>query len=70
MMVQKFVVWKTNKEQTGRFPAYVFHLTDFSAGRKEPLKRDIRVSSNKKQIVALAEEFVAAGVKKGWSEVV
>lgn len=70
MMVQKYVVWKTNKEQTGRFPAYVFHLTDFSAGRKEPLKRDIRVSSNKKQIMALAEEFVAAGVKKGWSEVV
>lgn len=69
MMVQKFVVWKTNKEQSGRFPAYVFHYTDFSAGRKEPLKRDIRVSSNKNQIMAIAEEFIVSGVKKGWVEV-
>lgn len=69
MMVQKYVVWKTNKEQSGRFPAYVLHYTDFSAGRKEPLKRDIRVSSNKNQIMALAEEFIATNVKKGWSEV-
>lgn len=69
MMVQKYVVWKTNKEQSGRFPAYVLHYTDFSAGRKEPLKRDIRVSSNKNQIMALAEEFIETNVKKGWSEV-
>lgn len=69
MMVQKYVVWKTNKEQSGRFPAYVLHYTDFSAGRKEPLKRDIRVSSNKNQIMTLAEEFIATNVKKGWSEV-
>lgn len=69
MMVQKYVVWKTNKEQSGRFPAYVLHCTDFSAGRKEPLKRDIRVSSNKNQIMTLAEEFIATNVKKGWSEV-
>lgn len=69
MMVQKYVVWKTNKEQSGRFPTYVFHYTDFSGSRKEPLKRDIRVSSEKKQIMAIAEEFIASNVKKGWVEV-
>ena len=33
-MVRKFVLWKTNKEQSGNYPAYVFHFTDFSLQEK------------------------------------
>ena len=29
-MIQKYVVWKTNKEKHSLYPAYVFHYTDFS----------------------------------------
>lgn len=68
VMIQKFLVWSTHKEQSGIFPAYVFHYTDFSVGRKEPLKRDIRVSSSREQILSIAEEFVEANIKKGWVE--
>lgn len=68
-MVQKFLVWKTNKEQTGRFPAYVLHHTDYSATRKDALKRDIRVSNSLEQIHALLDQFVAENIKKGWNEV-
>lgn len=68
LMIQKYTVWKTNKEQTGAFPAYVFHYTDYSVGRKEPLKRDIRVSNSREQIFAIMDQFIADNVKKGWAE--
>ena len=38
-MVRKFMLLKINKEATGEYPAYVFHYTDFSATRKEMLKK-------------------------------
>lgn len=69
LMIQKYTVWKTNKEQTGVFPSYVFHYTDYSVGRKEPLKRDIRVSNSREQIFAIMDRFMADNVKKGWKEV-
>jgi len=69
LMIQKYVIWKTNKEQSGIFPAYVLHYTDFSVGRKEQLKRDIRISNTKEQLLVLLDEMIAANVKKGWSEV-
>ena len=68
LMIQKYVIWKTNKEESGAFPAYVFHYTDFSVSRKEQLKRDIRVSNDKDQIFKLMDEFIADNVKKGWAE--
>lgn len=68
LMIQKYVIWKTNKEDSGAFPAYVFHYTDFSVGRKEPLKRDLRVSNSKEQIFKLMDEFITDNVKKGWTE--
>ena len=68
MMIQKYVVWKTNKEDTGAYPAYIFFYTDFSSGRKDILKRDLRASSDKEQAFALMEQAIAENVKKGWEE--
>ena len=66
-MVQKFVAWKTNKsEKDNRYPAYVFHYTNYSPGRGEPLKRDVRVSSSEDQIREIANAFVEKNIKKGW----
>lgn len=69
VMVQKFLVWQTNKEADPRYPAFVYHYTDYSSGRKDPLKRDIRISSDKAQIMSFFEADIAANVKKGWLEV-
>ncbi len=69
VMLQKFLIWKTNKEQSGRFPAYVFHYTDYSSGRKEFLKRDLRVSDSEEQIRSIMEQFINENIKKGWQEV-
>lgn len=69
-MLQKYVVWRTNKEQTGLYPAYVFHYTDYSEARAEPLKRDIRVSNDREQIIQLCNDFIAINVKKGWQQII
>ena len=68
-MVRKFVIWKTNKEATGEYPAYVYHYTDFSPGRKEMLKKEIKVSNSKKQIEEIFAAELAENVKKGWNKV-
>jgi len=68
-MVRKFILIKTNKETLDSHPAFVFHLTDFSAGRKDPLKREIRVSNSKEQIENIFHESIASNIKKGWEEV-
>ena len=68
-MVRKFMIWKTNKEATGDYPAYVYHYTDFSATRKEILKKEIKVSNSKKQIEDIFNTELAENVKKGWEKV-
>jgi hypothetical protein len=69
VMIHKFLIWKTNKEASGRYPAYVFYHTDFSSGRKEMLKRDLATSSDEAQIRAIFTAEIVANVKKGWMEV-
>ena len=68
LMVRKLTMWKTNKEELtrGEFPAYVVHLTDFSPNRKDPLKREIRVSDSKDQIFALFDSLAEKVFVKGW----
>ncbi len=66
-MVRKFVTWKTNKEsETDEYPAFVLHFTDFSPNRKDPLAREVRVSSSQEQINTLLEEMIEENIKKGW----
>ena len=65
LMVQKFLVWKTNKPAPG-WPAYVFHYTNFSSDRKDPLQRDVAVSDDESQIMEICQSSIEANVKKGW----
>jgi ATP dependent DNA ligase-like protein len=65
-MVRKFVMWKTNKEATDEFPAYVMHFTDFSPNRKDPLSREVRVSSSQTQIEQLLTSLKEENLKAGW----
>lgn len=69
VMLHKFLLWKTNKEQSGRYPAYVVYHTDFSNGRKDMIKRDMLYSNDEKQIRELLAAEIADNVKKGWEEV-
>ncbi len=71
VMVRKFVMWRTNKENVSReHPAFVIHFTDFSPNRATPMVREIRVSNSREQIDGLFEKLKAENVKKGWEPVV
>ena len=69
VMLHKFLLWKTNKEKSGRYPAYIIFHTDFSSGRKEMIKRDMLYTSDEKQAHELLAAEIADNVKKGWEEV-
>lgn len=69
LMVKKFLLWKTNKDEHPDYPAYVIHFTDFSSRRKEPLRKDVLVSSDYEQINLLYNELLAQRIKTGWQEV-
>ena len=63
------LVWKTGKETTDPdFPAYVVHWTDYSQGRKNPLKREVRLAPNEKIAKAIGADMIEAKIKKGWEE--
>ncbi len=66
IMVRKFLLLKTNKEQLKAYPAYVWHMTDFSSGRKDPLKKDVKVSDSETQIMDIFDEAILKNIKKGW----
>jgi hypothetical protein len=65
LMVQKFLVWRTNKADHG-YPEYVLAYTNFSSGRKDPLATEVRISSSQEQLMLLTDELIASKVKSGW----
>lgn len=69
VMLHKFLLWKTNKEQSGRYPAYIIYHTDYSSSRKELIKRDMLYSNEEQQIRDLLAAEIADNVKKGWEKV-
>ena len=69
VMLHKFLLWKTNKEQSGRYPAYIIYHTDYSSARKEMIKRDMLYSDDEQQIRDLLAAEIADNVKKGWEKV-
>lgn len=66
--VRKLVVWETGKQALG-FAPYVVHWTDFSAGRKAPLAREVRLAPTEEEAMRLADVMVQDNVKKGWEPV-
>ena len=42
------------------------NYTNFSPTRGEALKKDVRISSNKEQILELLNSFKDKNIKKGW----
>ena len=69
VMLHKFLLWKTNKEQSGRYPAYIIYHTDYSSARKEMIKRDMLYSNDEQQIRDLLAAEIADNVKKGWEKI-
>jgi len=66
--VRKYVAWATHKAELDlRYPPFVVAFTDFSAGRKEPLQRELRVASTREKLDVHVREWEADNIKKGWT---
>jgi hypothetical protein len=63
--VRKFVLAKRGGEDV--LP-YIFCYTDFSAGRKEPLKVSTEYAYTEARARALLDACLADNVKKGWEK--
>ena len=67
-MVLKFLLWKTGKEDFG-YPAYVVTFVNFSAGRRDPLVAETRITDSEDQAMDIFATLVHDNVKKGWQQV-
>ena len=68
--VRKLLLWATNKAEIDpSYPPFVVQWTDYSSGRKDPLKREVRLAQTREAADAIAEEMLKAGVKRGWAKV-
>ncbi|MCP4444934.1 MAG: hypothetical protein GY811_06255 [Myxococcales bacterium] len=67
-MVRKLVMWKSNKEEVdAAYAPYVVHFTDYSSGRKDPLKREVRLAGTEVKAIAIGDAMIAKNIKKGWA---
>lgn len=69
IMVQKYVIWKTNKEETSYFSSYVLYYANFSSQRQDPLQREIKVSESLDQIKDLMKKEIEENIKSGWTKI-
>jgi ATP-dependent DNA ligase len=67
-MVRKLLLWKTNKESSNEFPAYVVYLTDFSPNRQNPLEREVKIASTEAAAKELYAELAKKNFVSGWEK--
>ena len=68
LAVRKLVVWQTNKDTIdSAYPAFVVHFTDYSAARRAPIKREVRLATTADDANRIADSIIAKQIKKGWA---
>ena len=65
--VRKIVV--VERGGGSRFARFSVFWTDFSPGRKEPLKTELRIAATPERLEALLTDYRAEGRKRGWARV-
>jgi len=66
--IRKFLIWKTNKIETGFYPEYLLYFLDFSEGRKDPIKREVFPYSDFTRAQNHLTQLIDENIKKGWEE--
>jgi len=66
--VKKFLVWDTSSNNNN-YPKFVYYKIDYSPTRKDKMKREIKVSNDKKQILSIFKVEIENEIKKGWNNV-
>ena len=68
VFLHKFLIWATNKQEYG-YGKYVFFHTDYSSGRKEPLKRDLKVAATEEKVREFLAAAIAENISKSYQEI-
>ena len=68
--VRKLLVWKTkNKEKSNSlYPCFVVRCTDYSPGRGSPLDREVKLATDEKAAMKIADSMVEENIKKEWEK--
>ena len=66
---KKFIIWKTNKEQTKFYPPYILYYEDFSSRRKVHIKRDMFTAQSYEEASKMLNLWILKYVKEGWTYV-
>jgi len=68
--IRKLVTVQTHKDREDpSWPPFAAHFTDWSAGRKDPLKTTVATASSREAIDARVAAWMDKNIKKGWDEV-
>ncbi len=68
--VRKYVALATHKHAADpSHPPFVVHFSDFSPGRKTPLKTSLRVASSPGRLNALIAKWLQSNINQHWQEV-
>lgn len=67
--VKKFVVLKTNKKNTGRFPSYLLHFSSLSSRSTNIISKRVFISEDKSQLYQMMNDLIAKEIKSGWVHV-
>lgn len=65
--VRKYTAWKTNKDDADpRYPEYAVFFTDYSPGRQEPIKTDLKNASSAEKISVIIRNWLTGNTGSGW----
>ncbi len=67
--VRKYLIVETHKGDLGDYAPFLVYFTDYSIGRKEPLKTALRTASTLENAEAHVTEWMAKNIKRGWGEI-
>ena len=67
--VRKYAIIDTHKADDRNYPALAVFFTDYSPGRKEPLKTSLRSASSMERAEGIASAWLVDNIKRGWGEV-
>lgn len=67
--VKKFVLLKTNKQSTGRFPSYLLHFSSLSSRSTSVINKRVFISEDKNQLYRMMHELIEKEIKTGWVNV-
>jgi len=67
--VRKYLIIETHKGEQRDYAPFLVYFTDYSVGRKEPLKTAMRTASTLANAELHVNQWLGKNIKRGWGEI-